>query len=265
MRRCRQLALCLAVSASLLCAAFPARAAAPWIYRGIVLPRGDVALDFGLGYGHAPPAPGFANDGFGLNLELRAGVSYDFEIGFRTGFRLDDGGQNTRADSFGRPFDTETYGTNNGRTANPELSFRWLVARGAGAELGTELRAYLPIETNSRFGLMFGLPIALRAGPVRIDTGIYVPIIFYDPTLTIVSIPLHIWIQASYRVWLGPLLGLRFVSGGGSDTQYPLGFGLGIALNRALDLRTWLLFPDMSQDAAARTYGAGVALQIRFE
>ena len=35
-----------------------ARAAAPWIYRGIVLPRHDIALDFGLGLGHAPdPVP----------------------------------------------------------------------------------------------------------------------------------------------------------------------------------------------------------------
>ena len=28
-----------------------AEAAAPWIYRGLTLPRHDVALDFGLGYG----------------------------------------------------------------------------------------------------------------------------------------------------------------------------------------------------------------------
>ena len=29
---------------------------------------------------------------------------------------------------------------------------------------------------------MFGLPILLRAGLLRLDTGIYVPVVFYDPT-----------------------------------------------------------------------------------
>ena len=97
-----------AVVASGLLAARPAQAASPWIYRGLTLPGHDVAIDFGLGYGHEP-APG--PDGFGLNLELRAGITHDFELGFRMGFRLDDGGQATQADQYGRPFDTETYGT----------------------------------------------------------------------------------------------------------------------------------------------------------
>jgi hypothetical protein len=238
--------------------AAPARAAAPWIYRGLTLPRGDIALDVGLGYGHAPSDV----DGFGMNLELAAGVSHNFELGFRMGFRLDDGGQATQADYYGRPFETETYGILFDRVANPELRFRWSVARGYAAELGVELRAYMPIETGSRFGFMFGLPIALRAGPIRFDTGIFVPIIFYDPTFTVVSIPLHIWIQAAYNLWVGPLLGVQFVNQGAD--RFPLGFGLGLQLARNVDLKTWFLFPDMSQDAAARNYGLGVALQVRF-
>ncbi len=180
------------------------------------------------------------------------------------GFRLDDGGQNAQADFYGRPFDTETYGTNNDRVANPELRFRWSVARSYAAELGIELRAYLPIEAGSRFGLMFGLPIALRAGPIRFDTGLYVPVMFYDPTWTAVSVPLHIWIQAASDFWLGPILGLRVENPGG-HIAYPLGFGLGWMTSRAVDIRTWFLFPDMNQPQAARTYGVGIALEVRFE
>src|SRR5262249_17457799 len=117
-----------------------ASAASPWIYRGLTLPSHDVALDIGLGFGHDPgPGP----DGFGLNLELRAGIAHDFELGFRMGFRLDDGGQDTQADYYGRPFETETYGTLFDRVSNPELKFRWSVARSYAAELGLELRAYL--------------------------------------------------------------------------------------------------------------------------
>ena len=241
-----------------------ASAAAPWIYRGLTLPRHDVAVGFGLGYGHRPaPAPQ-DEDGWGLNLELRAGVAQNFELGFRMGFRLDSGGRYTQADYYARPYETETYGTNNDSVSNPELRFRWSVARGYAAELGLELRAYLPIESNSRFGFMFGLPIALRAGPIRFDTGLYVPVLFYDPTRTAVSIPLHVWIQAAYNFWLGPILGLRFESQG-SHTAYPLGFGLGWQTSRAVDIRTWFLFPDMNQNAAARSYGVGIALEVRFE
>jgi hypothetical protein len=201
-----------------------------------------------------------------MNLEISGGVTHELEIGLRTGFRLDDAGRRTRADSYGRPFETETYGTGFDHVANPELRMRWAVARGSNAQLGLEVRAYLPFETGTRFGLMFGLPIALRAGAVRIDTGLYVPILFYDPTVTVVSVPVHLWIQASSTLWLGPLFGLKVVNaGGGNDTQYPLGFGLGTMMSRAIDLRMWFLFPDLGHDAGARTFGAGVALQIRFE
>jgi hypothetical protein len=245
-----------------------AQAAPEFIYRGLTLPRGDIALDLGLGYGHEPaPAPNNDNsiDGFGMNLEIAGGVTHDLELGFRTGVRFDDGGQATQADRYGRPFETETYGINYDRVANPELRLRWTVARGSSVLLGLGTRAYLPIEAGSRFGLMFEVPVAFRLGSVRIDTGLYVPIIFTQPdTTTVVSIPIHLWIQASPTFWLGPLFGLRLNSPGGHDA-YPFGFGLGSALSRQIDLRAWFLFPDLNHDAAARTFGAGVGLQIRFE
>jgi len=250
-------------------AVVPARAqAAPeWIYRGLTLPRGDVALDLGLGYGHDrfPGPPDRSIDGFGMNLEISGGITHELELGLRTGFRIDDGGQYTQADRYGRPFETETYGTGGDRMANPEIKLRWSVARGSVAQLGLEARAYLPIEANTRFGVMFGVPLALRLGTVRIDTGLFVPIIFTEPrTTSFVSIPLHLWIQASSTFWLGPLMGIRIDNPGG-HTAYPFGFGLGTAMSRQIDLRAWFLFPDLNQDAAARTFGAGIALQIRFE
>jgi hypothetical protein len=242
-----------------------AHADAPWVYRSIVLPRGEVAVDLGLGLGHQPDGPpdNGSVTGFGLNLALSAGITHELEFGVRTGFRLDDGGQTTRADGYGRPFDTETFGTDFDTVANPEVHLRWAVARGSTAELGLELRAYLPIENGSSFGMMFGLPIMLRAGSLRLDTGLYVPIIFSDPTQTVVSVPIHLWIQATRTLWLGPLFGLQVYSNGVGD-RYPLGFGLGTSLTHLVDLRTWILFPDISRNEAARTFGAGVALQLRF-
>jgi hypothetical protein len=79
-------------------------------------------------------------------------------------------------------------------------------------------------------------------------------------------VPLHLWIQASGSLWLGPLFGLRVENfNGRSHDAYPLGFGLGSMLGRSVDIKTWFLFPDMNRDRAARWFGAGVALQVRFE
>ncbi len=243
-----------------------ARADAPWVYRSIVLPRGELAVDFGLGLGHAPDPNGGSVTGFGLNLELSGGITHELEIGVRTGFRLDEAGQGTQADQYGRPFDTQTFGTNFDTVANPEVHLRRAVARGSAAELGLEWRAYLPIENGSSFGMMFGLPIALHANSIRLDTGLYIPVIFTQPkTTTIISFPFHLWIQASRTFWLGPLFDVRvFSGGGGSSDQYQLGFGLGSALTHFVDLRTWILFPDINQGEGARVFGAGVALQLRF-
>jgi hypothetical protein len=243
-----------------------ATAAAPFVYRSMVLRNGDVALDFGMGMGHEPrPAPVNSINGFGLNLELAVGLARDVELGVRTGFRLDNNGQALKADGYGRLFETETFGTGWDRIANPEIHAMWAMARGAHAELGLRLAAYLPFERGTVFGMLFALPVALRGGSLRLDTGVYVPVFFHSSAVTI-SVPAHLWIQATSRLWLGPLFGLRVTTyNGGSYVQYPLGFGLGSMLNSTVDLRGWVLFPNMNQDRAARTFGVGFSLQFRFE
>jgi hypothetical protein len=252
---------------ALACIAAPANAAPGFVYRSLVLPRHDVALDLGVGYGHEPLGPDTSHGGFGMNLEIAGSVSYDLELGLRTGVRLDGDARGIQADRYARPFDTETFGTGHDTMANPELHLRWLVARGSAVQLGLEGRAYLPFEQGTYFGMMFALPLWLRLSSVRFDTGLYVPIIFADPgTKNAISIPLHIWIQASSTFWLGPLLGVRIVNNNpGSHTEYPFGFGLGSMLAHNIDLKAWFLFPDMNRDQAARWFGAGVGLQIRFE
>jgi hypothetical protein len=243
-----------------------AQAAPEWIFRRLTLPRGDVALDIGLGLGHEPIDANRSTTGFGMNLEIAFGVTHELELGLRTGTRIGGDGEFTQADRYGRTFDTETYGTGGDAVANPELRMTWAVAQGSMVHLGLEGRIYLPIENGTRVGLMFAVPLRLRLGAVRVDTGVYVPLLFYDPTRDIISFPFHIWLQASRTLWLGPLLGVKFVNdGNASHTEYPLGFGLGSALANAIDLRVWVLFPDIARNEAARSFGAGVALQIRFE
>ena len=52
--RCSSLA---GTALALMLFAARAEAAPEWIYRGLTLPRGDIALDLGLGYGHEPYPP----------------------------------------------------------------------------------------------------------------------------------------------------------------------------------------------------------------
>ena len=244
-----------------------AAAAPSFVDRDLVLRQGDVALDFGLGMAHVPPPVSGPSNGFGLNLELAFGLARGVELGLRTGFRLDNLGQATRADSYGRLFETETYDEGGDRTANPELYALWSVARGGHAELGVKLAAFLPLDDGSPFGMMVAMPIALHGGSLRLDTGIYVPVLFTHPhATTLISVPAHLWIQVTSRLWLGPLFGMRVVtSNGGGNVTYPLGFGLGSMLNSGVDLRGWILFPDINRDRATRSFGAGVSLQFRFE
>ena len=244
-----------------------AHAAGSWQWRGIVRPNGEVAVDFGLGLGREPIPPETGSvTGFGMNLEISGGLGRQIELGLRTGIRMGPDGRFTMADRYGRPFDTETYGTTRNDTfANPELRMRGALVSGGAAELALEGRAYLPLENDSKFGFMLAMPLMLRVAIVRIDTGVFFSDVLYDPSYKVVSIPVAVWFQASSTVWLGPLFGLRVVKvGNASYEQYPFGFGLGTMLSHTVDLRTWIWFPDISGSQPSRAFGAGLALEFRF-
>jgi hypothetical protein len=254
-----KIAFSLGASAALVVLAPVAQAAPPWVDRSITLPKHDIAFDFGLGIAHAA-----GTLGPGINLEGAGGITHGLELGFRTGFRFGDAGQAGRADRYGRPFDTETYGDGGGAVlSNPEVRVRGAVVQGDVAEIALEGRAYTPFTDG--FGVMFGVPMAFHLGrSVRFDTGVYVPVLFHNPTEAFVSLPFHLWIQATDKLWLGPLLGVRFHSNAGGRVTAPLGFGLGYQIARAFDFKTWLLFQDVA-NGAARDWGFGAGIEVRIE
>jgi len=257
-----------------------AQCAAAWVDRSIVLPRHDWSFDFGLGIGHlgapywytpywyrpywyTPDSP----TGVGMNVEGAVAVTRHLELGLRAGFRFGNDGRFTKADEYGRLYDRETFGTNYDNVANPEFHIRGALVSGRVFELGLEGRATLPFERGSEFGMMFALPFRFHIEhTVRLDMGVYVPIVFYDPTLFEVSFPLHVWIQATHRLWLGPMTGVRFFHQGGDEhTDVAIGFGLGYAIMHALDFKTMVFMPGINHEAGARNFGVGVGLQVRIE
>jgi hypothetical protein len=233
--------------------------AASFVNRPITLSRSDFALDLGLGVGHIDRGPN--NDGItgvGFNLELKAGITSFVELGVRTGIRVGRDGRATRADHYGRTFETETYGSGGDTVANPELALRWALVHST-VELGLEGRVYLPTDGGD-LGIMVGVPLALHLGHVaRLDTGLFVPMIFANDTQTLVSIPVHLWFQASHALYLGPLTGWRFHDPG---TAVPFGFGLGYSVAYDADIKTWILFPNIK--STTKDFGVGVGLQFRF-
>jgi hypothetical protein len=243
----------------LVLAAPSASAAAPWVDRALTLPRREWAFNFGLGIAHVP-----GSFGPGFNIEGAASVSHGVEIGLRTGLRFGDPARLGRADVYGRPFDTQTYGTGSQTVANPEFHIRARLVESEVVEVGIEGRTYVPF--SDKFGIMPGVPLAFHFGrSARFDTGVFVPIFFSEPTYAEISIPFLLWFQMTNRLWLGPISGVRVVATGGEHTTVPLGFGLGYAVTNSLDFKTQLIFNDVAHSERSNHWGVGAGLEIRVD
>lgn len=252
----------------------PALAAERFVDRPMTQHRFVFAGDVGLGIGHRRiDVPDISATGAGFNLEGAFGITERLEVGLRTGIAAGEDARFVRADMYGRTLWPETrfrdgaYGTASDSVANPEARIRWVAYSGSVAEVGLDGRTYLPIEDNSRFGMMFGVPLAFHVSDfLRIDTGVYVPVVFSDPAFTAFSIPGYFWFQVKDKLWLGPMSSLRFIDypgrNDGYDTQFSFGFGLGYQVHRAVDLKTQLLFPGLDDDSF-KNFGVGFGVQFR--
>jgi hypothetical protein len=253
----------IALASTILLAA-PASLAAPdWVDRTITLPSGHWAFDLGLGIAHAPDPDDLSA---GINLEAAVGLTDRLELGVRTGLRFGDvGDRSEHPDEYGRLFDREYVDGATDVVANPEIRLRGALLRGP-VELGLEGRFIVPVEGNSQPAVEFGMPLAFHAGDqVRIDTGVWVPIVFGDGTPVGVSVPFDLWFQVTPRLWLGPMAGIEIVpyANGPTVTEVSMGFGLGYQITRYLDFKTMFLFPELNQDTSY--YGLGAGVQIRIE
>jgi hypothetical protein len=273
----RRAGLGLLVVACLAGFAGEARAAPPWVERHLTLPGGDWAFDVGLGIAHVSPRPRDIT-GVGINLEMAVGLVDRLELGVRTGLRLgDDASRGVEADRYGRLFDRQYFDGADGVLANPEVRVRGALVRDEVFELALEGRIIVPVEGNDA-GALFGVPLMFHIGHrVRLDTGAYVPVVFgnnrppnapdYVPTTVDVALPIDVWIQASPRLWLGPMTGVVFrrVGQDNARSDLSLGFGLGYQITHYLDFKTQLLLPYVTDPNPGPEFGVGAGVQIRIE
>jgi len=254
----------LAAATVVLLASPRAMAAPPWVDRHLTLPAGAWAFDMGLGLGFAPGPPEAV--GAGVNLEAAVGLTDRVELGLRTGLRLGDAGDRAlEPDNYGRLFDREYVAGRDDVLANPELRVRGALLRGPLLDLALEGRLFVPIEGNQA-ALEFGVPLALHLGDsVRLDTGVYIPMLLdYTPPFGLI-IPIDLWVQLSPRFWLGPMTGFNVVryADNATVTEVSMGFGVGYQILRNLDFKSMFLFPALNQNTSL--FGLGAGVQIRLE
>jgi hypothetical protein len=268
MKLCKRITSLLSFVA-LCTAARSANAAPPWVDRFLTLPAGDWAFDFAGGLGHVP-AP--RNDiGVGANAEMGVGLTRRIELGLRTGVRFgDDFERAINGDAYGRLFDRQTFDARAEGAqvlANPEVRVRGAIVRDSIVELALEGRLVVPFADGTDAGALFGVPMAFHLGTrVRLDVGAYVPVVFIPhDTSVAIHLPVDVWIQATSRLWLGPMTGLAFerVGDNRGSQNVSLGFGLGYAITRYLDFKAMFLFPTINDES--RFFGAGAGIEVRIE
>jgi hypothetical protein len=249
-----------------------AQAAPPWVDRALTLPAGDWSFDVGLGVGQVPGNPNDTGDtGAGVNAEMAVGLTNRVELGLRTGIRFDDEFERSiNADDYGRLFDRQTLGPDvegDAVLANPEVRVRGALVREPIVEVALEGRFVVPFADGSNAGALFGMPLAFHLGPrVRLDVGLYVPIAFLPHDAVVgLHVPIDVWIQATRRLWLGPMTGVAIDQVGRDDSSsnVSLGMGLGYAITYYLDFKAMLLFPTLNNDS--RVFGGGAGIQVRIE
>lgn len=250
-------------------------AAPEWVDRGLTMRQLGVAFGAGLGIAHTDENGG--HTGPGLDLEAAVGVLDNLEIGLRAGVRIGDGAKGAQADQQGRLFDLETYGTGEDLFSNPELRITGRLLDLSRVELGLEGRFEIPFEFGTRFSFMFGVPVRLHfARLVRIDTGVYVPVAFYEPNqgapianAVSANIPVLVWFQATRNFFLGPLTELRINNndpalGVDHGTGVLFGLGLGYQISRFADFKAMFDFPRINETPGP-AFGGGVGLGLHFD
>jgi hypothetical protein len=227
------------------------------VNRPLNLPQNTAELGLGAGFGHRSPD---GDNGLGLNLELGYGLLPRLEVNLRTGLRFAEAGRAVKADEYGRPVETETHNAGHATVANPEVRLRMHLVRRQKFELALDAGAQLPVDAPG--GAVVGLPLAVRFSPrVRLDSGVFLPVRFYDDPAVDVSLPLHLWIQLTDGSFAAPITGLVWQND--AEPRIPFGLALAFSLLPTTELSAWFLFRDLN--ASTRDdVGGGLAVYLRF-
>jgi hypothetical protein len=259
-----------------------ARADEPFVDRVLTLPPLHLALDAGLGFGQGPagpppdltglqptPADTGVKLGWGSNLEAAVGLPILGEVGVRVGVRFGDAGINAGwglgADHFARLFDPVVDEPGGSTVTNPEIRLRGTLLNLKVFELGLETRAVIPTADGSDFELVPGAPVRIHIpGFARIDTGVWLPVIFNSDTSFTIDIPAQLFFQVN-QAFFGPVTGVRFnhPDPGDSSTDIPAGIAGGYTLGGVLDLKVQVRTERINDVSWTKFIGGGLGVGLR--
>jgi hypothetical protein len=261
-----------------------ARADEPFVDRVLTLPPLHLSLDAGLGFGQGPaptsldvtgpqPTPAETNVklGWGSNLEAAVGLPFLGEVGVRVGLRFGEpgiaAGWGLGADHFARLFDPVVDEPGSSTVTNPEIRLRGTLLNLKVVELGLETRAVVPTSDGSDFELVPGVPVRIHIpGFVRIDTGVWLPVIFNSDTSFTIDIPAQLFVQVD-QAFFGPETGVRFNHPGGdagdSTTDVPAGIAGGYTLGGVLDLKVQVRTERINDVSWTKYIGGGLGVGLR--
>ncbi len=284
MRRTRLAVSTLALGSLSATLAASAHADEPFVDRALTLPPLHLSLDAGLGFGQGPaptsldatglqpvlPDTG-VKLGWGSNLEAAVGLPFLGEVGVRVGVRFGepgvDAGWRLGADHFARLFDPVVDEPGTSTVTNPEIRLRGTLIDLKVFELGLETRVVIPTSDGSAFELVPGVPVRIHIpGFARIDTGVWLPVIFSsDPSFTI-DIPAQLFFQVN-QAFFGPETGVRFNHPGGdagdSTTDIPAGIAGGYTLGGVLDLKVQVRTERINDVSWTKYIGGGLGVGLR--
>jgi hypothetical protein len=266
-----------------------------FVDRKMSLPPLVIAIDGALALGHwdasvtVPNATGgtttvsSGGTGLGFNAEGAIGIIPHLTAGARViGLNFSDDSKISNAAAYGQQYDLQQVPPSGAlfsgqdTFSNPELWGRYQFVDLDQIEVGVEARLFLPFASNTKFGLMGGVPVSFHLPNVlRVDTGGYIGFGFYDSTFVYFHIPAQVWFQVNPQIFLGPLTGLTVASfpgvnagAGGSNTvtSIPLGFGIGYTVMPALDIKVLPIYwPGINNDNGLGNFGMSAGVEFRLD
>lgn len=249
-----------------------------WVDRKQTLPPLVIAVDGGLGVGHynfGGNGASISGTGFGLNAEGSIGIIPHFTAGARVlGINFGDDAKIANAAGYASSYDLQNVFlpfSGADTFSNPELWARYEFVDMPNVEVSGEGRVYLPFDSNTRFVIEGGVPVAIHLpNTLRVDTGGYVAVGGYSGTLFYLHIPVQAWFNVTDKVFLGPITGLSFATltdrSTDSQTALNLGFGVGYTVLPELDIKVLPIYwQGINLDNGVSNFGFSAGVEYRID
>lgn len=181
--------------------------------RPLSTPYGMVLLQWGVAYGTSSIGRTFSDrSGFGLSMDVSAGLGRGFQLDAGTGVRL---GDQVATDRYGRVWRDEVFQTGNRFVGNPWVKLRWAFLDGEQRvfRAGVELLLQAPLAERTAWSVGVGVPlaVALPAARLRLESGVFAQFVLSDGSTLreVLNVPLRLLWSPFDELGVGLVTGVQ--------------------------------------------------------